>query len=317
MYRSGLTIQATDAPSVEDDNRARRRLTLLYVGSLVATIVILITRGAIVQLSTEKVSTANTIAALIIAPPLIYWAFRVVSKGFQSCQAATNSDDPAVKEAAIAHGLGLPAQATKAYLIAWIVGQPLAFLVTVAITPLRTEEITSYVTDFIGFIPVAGFPIYAVVESQMRPVLRTLYRQTAGSETRNDNLPKRFGIPMRVSLAMGSLVLAMIMFLEGKVIANAFGANVPYHDEMDVVLLQVPVFLLLVGMVGAAVVSSLRGSIDEVIAQVRASADGDLRQTGAVTSTDELGALMVDIDRMLARQAVLIKSSRTWPARSR
>jgi methyl-accepting chemotaxis protein len=42
---------------------------------------------------------------------------------------------------------------------------------------------------------------------------------------------------------------------------------------------------------------------------VRAAADGDLRRRGAVTTTDELGALMIDVDRMLIQQAALIRSS--------
>lgn len=315
MYRDkGQTELAASGNYVAEDKlaadqRARKRLALLYMGSLTATVVILISRGAIVQLSRPEVSTANTIAALIIAPPLIFWAFRVVSKGFRHCQDATHSDDLAVKEAAIAEGLALPARATKAYLIAWLIGLPAALVVTVMITPLRVEEYSSYFTDLIGFVPVAGFPIYAVVEYQTRPVLRELYAQTAGSDSRNANLPRRFGIPMRVSLAMGSLVLAMIMFLEGKVIANAFGAGLAYENEMQTLLLQVPVFALMVAIVGAAVVVSLKGSIEEAAGQVRAAADGDLRRRGAVTSTDELGALMIDLDRMLANHAHLIRSS--------
>ena len=315
MYRSpAKTEQPPDAVKTSEelaaaDKQARKRLALLYMGSLVAMIVVLLSRGMIVQLSRPEVSNANTIAALIIGPPLIFWAYRVVSKGFRFCQEAVHSQDLGVKEEAIRVALALPARATKSYLIAWLIGLPAALAVTVIIVPLRVEEYTSYVSDLVGFVAVAGFPIYAVVEHQTRPLLRTLYGQTAGSDSRNANLPKRFGIPMRVCLAMSSLVLAMIMFLQGKVIANAFGANLAYEDEMKYTLLQLPVFVLLVGIVGAAVVVSLKGSIDEAADQVRAAAGGDLRRRGAVTSTDELGALMIDLDTMLANQARLIRSS--------
>lgn len=295
------------APEVE--KKARQRLAFLYVGSIVATVVMMLARGTVVELSRPEVSTANTIAALLIAPPLIYMAFRVVSGGFRRAQAATHIDVQATKEAAISTALALPMRGTMAYIIAWCVGQPLAMVITVMITPLRTEEVTSFFTDFIGMVPVIGFPIYAVIEHQTRPVLRTLFQQTAQNGVSNHLMPRRFSIGKRVSIAMGSLVLATIMFLQGKVIANAFGAGLPYDNETRVLLAQLPVFVLMTVIVGAAVVVSLRGSIDEVVRSVRAAADGDLRRKGAVTTTDELGELMVDMDRMFVQQAALIRSS--------
>ena len=309
MYRSDAPAPAAVDTDASTDARARRRLALFYVGSIVAMIVILLVRGTIVDLSRQKVSDANTMAALIIAPPLIFMAWRVVAKTFRGIQEATHNPDLAVKQKAIAAGLRLPARATKAYLAAWIIGYPLALIVTRAFTPLRIEEVSSYFTDFIGFIPVAGFPIYAVVERATRPVLRTLYRQTAGMEGREALMPKPFSIPTRVLLAMGSLALAMVMFTQGKVIAISLGADIAYSDEGKILIWQVPVFIFIVGIVGAAVGVSLRGSIDELASQIHAAANGDLRRTGAVTSTDELGALMLEVDRMQASQAALIKSS--------
>ncbi|MFT4049261.1 MAG: methyl-accepting chemotaxis protein [Solirubrobacterales bacterium] len=304
-------MSASTPPQASDESeaRARRRLALLYVGSIVAMIVILLVRGSVVQLSRASVSNANTIAALIIAPPLIFMAWRVVAKTFRACQEATHIDDVAVKQQAIGDGLRLPGRATKAYLAAWIIGYPLALLVTRMFTDLRLEEVTSYFTDFIGFIPVAGFPIYAVIEHETRPILRTLYAQTAGMDHREQLLPRPFSIPARVVLAMASLALAMVMFTQGKVIAIGLGANIHYTNEGEVLIYQIPVFVMLVAIVGAAVVVSLRGSIDELAAGLHASASGDLRRTGAVTSTDELGQLMVELDRMQAAQARLIRAS--------
>lgn len=310
MFRQEASqTQPTEAQLVADA-RARRKLALLYVGSIVAMIVILLVRGAIVKLSRTEVSDANTVAALILAPPLIFMAWRLVSKSFRFCQSAVHSDDQAVKEHAIGVALGLPRRATIAYLLAWTIGYPLAFGVTVLIVgSLRTEEITSFFTDFIGFIPVAGFPVYAAVEAQTRPVLRQLYRQTADSTTRDDQIPGSFGIPARVLLAMGSVALCIVMFIGGKVVANSFGAEVAYVDEGRMLMFQIPVFILVVAIVGGAVTVSLRGSIAEITERIRAAADGDLRRRGAVTSTDELGNLMLDVDRMLTNQGKLIGSS--------
>ncbi|MGK2877593.1 MAG: methyl-accepting chemotaxis protein [Solirubrobacterales bacterium] len=309
MYRSDAPTSAAVETDASAEARARNRLALYYVGSLVAMIVIVLSRGLIVDILREDVSKANVIAALIVSPPLIFMAWRVVAKNFRGLQEATHNPDSAVKQQAIAAGLRLPARATKAYLAAWMVGYPLAVIISAAFTPLRTEEISSYITDFIGFIPVAGFPIYAVVEQATRPVLRTLYGQTADVEGRDALMPKPFNIPSRVLLAMGSLALTMVMFTQGKVIAISLGADIEYANEAQVLLWQVPVFIFIIGIVGAAVGVSLRGSIDEISSQVRAAANGDLRRTGAVTSTDELGALMVDVDRMQAAQAALIRSS--------
>jgi methyl-accepting chemotaxis protein len=300
---------ATVIETPEAERKARHRLAFLYVGSIVSTVALMIARGTVVDLSRPRVSSANTLAALIIAPPLIFLAFRVVSHGFRRAQAATHNPDQAEKEAAITTALALPMRGTIAYIVAWCIGQPIAMVVTMTITHLHTEEITSFFTDFIGMVPVIGFPIYAVIEHRSRPLLRTLFEQTAENGGSNHLMPKRFSIAKRVTLAMGSLVLATTMFLEGKVIANAFGAGVPYNDETKILIAQIPVFILMTIIVGTAVVVSLRGSIDEVVRSVRAAADGDLRRRGAVTTTDELGALMIDIDRMLIQQAALIRSS--------
>ncbi|MGH2907466.1 MAG: methyl-accepting chemotaxis protein [Solirubrobacterales bacterium] len=304
MYKESAPLKDAAAEA-----KARHKLAFLYVGSIVATVVLMIGRGTVVDLSRPQVSSANTIAALLIAPPLIYMAYRKVSKGFRRAQNAIHNPDVAEKEAAITTALALPVRGTVAYVIAWCIGQPLALVITRMITPLRVEEITSFFTDFIGMVPVVGFPVYAVIESQSRPLLRTLFEQTAEAGGSKHVMPNRFNIPLRVSLAMGSLVLATTMFLEGKVVANAFGAHVPYNDETKIFLAQLPVFVLMTAIVGAAVVVSLRGSIDEVVRSVRAAADGDLRRTGAVTTTDELGALMIDVDRMVANQAALIRAS--------
>jgi methyl-accepting chemotaxis protein len=313
-YRHGPKAQTTVSPPqdiLDLEARARRKLALLYVGSILVTITVLLGRGMIVQLSRPEVLNADTIAALILAPPLIYMAYRVVGRGFRRTQEATHSPDLKVKEEAITAALALPARGTFAYICLWVVGLPGAFLITLLFVEPNTLEVSSFITDLIGMIPVVGFPIYAVVEHQTRPLLRTLFEQTAAMGSEDRVLPGQFSIAKRVSIAMGSLVFATTMFLQGKQIANIFGANAPYDDLTKILVAQIPVFIMMTVIVGTSLVVSLRGSIEEVVHAVNAAADGDLRRRAAVTTTDELGALMLDVDRMLAQQAHLISSSAT------
>lgn len=287
---------------------ARRRLAILYIGALVATVLVSIARGFSESWASDRWVTANTMAAMIVGPPLIFLAYRIVSRGFQACLEATQSDDPAVIKAGIDRGLALPGRATKAYLMAWIIGQPAGFVISLFfVTPTRAETVT-YMTDFFGLIPVAGFPVYAIVESQMRPVLRAIYER-ADASVAGEQRRTRFGIPQRVGLAMGSLVVAIIMFVQAKTICTALGADVGEVDMTAYLLLQLPVFVLITLMVGVSVAVSLRGSIAEVEHVLGSAAEGDLRNRAAVTTTDELGALMFDVDRMLAAQSKLIRSS--------
>ena len=313
MYRSDVSAENDISPmttsDAENDARDRRKLALMYSGSIVVMLIILLVRGEIVALSRPAVSMGNTVGALIAGPPLIYMAWRIVSKAFRFCQGAKYNDDSQVKFAAISTGLALPKRAVFSYLTAWVVGYVIALGITRFFSDLRIEEVTSYFTDFIGAIPMAAFPVYAVVERQLRPVLRVLYQQTAGIEGRDDLMPKPFKISTRVLFAMGSLALAMVMFTQGKVIAIGLGADIPYEHEGAILLWQVPVFIFSVAVVGASVTTSLRGSIAELSEQIHQAAEGDLRRSGAVTSTDELGALMVEVDRMQRAQARLIKST--------
>jgi methyl-accepting chemotaxis protein len=292
-----------------DQAAARRRLALLYVGALVVTVLLSIGHGFSENWVRAGWVTANGISALIIGPPLIFAAYALVSRDFKHCLEATDSPDLAAKRAAIDSALALPARATKLYLAAWAIGQPAGLLISLYFIQPTTSELTTYVTDFLGLIPVAGFPIYAIVEAQSRPVLRTLVKQSEGRIAIDEIHIKRFGIPARVGLAMGSLVFAILMFLEARTISNAFGAGLGQRTPIEYDLLQLPVFVLMTVMVGASVTISLRGSIAEVERAVRAAARGDLRRGAAVTTTDELGALMADVDRMLTSQAALIRAT--------
>lgn len=292
-----------------DEAAARRKLAFLYLGSIVFTVLLLLLRGEVVNITRVKVSTINTISAAIVAPPLMYAAWRPLSAAFRRVQAAVHSDDTAVKNAAIDEGLRLPARGTIYYIAAWAVGYPLSYVITALTVSMTTGETVSFFADAIGVIPLVGFPVYALIEAQLRPPLRALYEQTAESGRAASEIPFSFSIGKRVILAIGSLMLATVIFLQTKVIANMFGAQVPYDRETNILLLHIPILLLMVSVVGFAVVTSLRGSIDELSRAVRAAADGDLRRRAAVTTTDELGALMVDVDRMLANQGKLLKSS--------
>lgn len=312
MYNtiSPNSVQAiADPRTPELDQQARRRLALLYAGSVVSTVALMLARGTVVGLSRLEVSATLTVSSLLIAPPLIIAAFSIVSRGFRRAQEAAHIADDRKKEKAITSGLSLPMRGTLAYLAAWCVIQPMAMVITIRATSLQAAEVTPLITDFIGMIPIIGFPVYAVIEHQTRPVLRTLFEQTAQNCENNHVMPPRFSIGKRVSLALSSLVLATTLFLQGQVIANALGSELSHDDEAKMLVEQIPVFILMTLIVGASVVASLRGSINEVVRSIRAAASGDLRRRGAVTTTDELGAVMIDIDRMLLQQSTLIRSS--------
>jgi methyl-accepting chemotaxis protein len=292
-----------------DDARARRKLALLYLGSIVFTVVLLLLRGEVVNITSDKVATINTIAAAIVAPPLMFLAWRALSVPFRRVQEAVHADDVAKKVAAIDVALRLPARGTIFYIGAWAIGYPAAYLVTVLMTEMTTGESVSFLADAIGIIPLVGFPVYALIEHELRPPLRRLYAQTAESGRPVSEIPFKFSIGKRVLLAIGSLMLATVIFTQTKVIANAFGAGESYDEETGILIKHIPVFLLMLAVVGTAVVVSLRGSIEELSHAVRTAADGDLRRRAAVTTTDELGVLMVDVDRMLTSQGNLLKTS--------
>ncbi|MGK2876999.1 MAG: methyl-accepting chemotaxis protein [Solirubrobacterales bacterium] len=303
MYRSATTL-----PTI-DQRKTRQKLAALYIGTLATTVVVMVMRVLFVGEISQSTWNAVTIAALLVGPLFIATAYLFVDKSFRRVIAATSSPDVAAKEAAVIEGLALPMRATFAYLTAWAIGQPLALVIASRLTSISEAETLAYMTQFIGFVPVAGFPIYAIVESQMRPIIRVLYAQ-AGDQMSNDRvLQRRFSISLRVSLAMGSLVFAMVMLLGGGVISNAIGADVSYENVLSELVVQIPIFVLMTAMVGSAVVVSLRGSINELVGSIRSAAEGDLTGRTAVTATDELGAAMVDLDRMVHTQASLISSS--------
>ncbi len=292
-----------------DHSLARRRLALLYVGGLAATILVSIGHALVVDWVRDEWVSANTLSAVIVAPPLIFLAYRAVSTSFAGCLAATSGDDVHAKRVAIDRALALPARATLLYVAAWGLGLPLGFIVSVMKVEPTTTEVVAYFSDICALIPVAGFPIYAIVESRLRPVLRVLFAQVEGQVAIEEVKVKRFKISTRVGLAMGSLVWAIMIFLGSKTICNAFGADLDPGMPLDTLALQLPVFVLMTAMVGVSVTVSLRGSIHEVERAVGSAADGDLRRRAAITTTDELGALMADVDRMLANQAALIRAA--------
>ncbi|MBI4898274.1 MAG: hypothetical protein HY827_07885, partial [Actinobacteria bacterium] len=264
-----------------DHAYARRRLALLYVGGLAATILVSIGHALVVNWVREEWVSANTLSAVIVAPPLIFLAYRAVSTTFAGCLAATAGEDVHTKRVAIDKALALPARATLLYVAAWAAGLPLGFVVSVSRVEPTTTEVVAYFTDICALIPVAGFPIYAIVESRLRPVLRLLFEQVQGQVAIDEIELRRFGVSKRVGLAMGSLVFAIAVFLSSKTIGNAFGAGLDPGLPLGRLGLQLPVFALMTAMVGVSVTVSLRGSIHEVERAIRAAADGDLRRRAA------------------------------------
>jgi methyl-accepting chemotaxis protein len=310
MFRSvEIKPDSVESLRTDADRKDVKRLAILFIGAIILMVVLLISRGAVMQVSRPEARVANGIAALIITPPIVFIAWTIMARSFRLVQAAVHIDDLDAKLKAIDIGLGLPARITKIYLIGWAIGMPLSVVVGSLFINFTTAEYASSIVTIIGLVSVAGFPIYAMIEHLLRPYLRSLHEQTAGQNARSTARVGTFGILIRVSLAMASLVFAMVLYVGSKFIFNSIGADVAYEHEGRKLIMQLPLFALMVAIVGSAIVVSLKGSINELSNQIKSAASGDLRRTGAVTSTDELGALMLDLDRMLAAQAKLIGSS--------
>lgn len=99
-----LQADSTIAPDAADA-RARRRLALLFLGSIVAMVVVMLVRGEIVRMSRPKSLDGYTIGAVICAPPLLLLAWIVVVRTFRFCQEALRGDDIEAKCEAITKGL--------------------------------------------------------------------------------------------------------------------------------------------------------------------------------------------------------------------
>ncbi len=289
------------------DKDDRRRLAVWYMACAIASTIVLQAQVVVSELARGEVLLANIAFTALIATPFISFVVLRVVGWFRSCQEAVSDPDPVVRGRAIDAALALPAKATLIYVAAWVLGMPIGMLATHAVAPMGTGDVVAYLTAFAGLIPVTGFPIYAVVERHTRPVLRKLFKDFDASGAQFQKLGS-FSIARRVTVAIGSLLISAVAYLSARTIAASLGVT-DASVELDSLLFEIPVLGALTIMVEVAVTTSLSGSVKEVIGTVRTAASGDLTHHGAVTTTDELGALMLDIDRMLAAQSKLIRSS--------
>lgn len=289
------------------DRDDRRRMAVAYAFCGIASTVLIELQVFVTELVRREVLLTNIAVTAALSTPFILFVISRVLRWFGACQEAAASEDPTVRTAAIDAALGLPMRATLLYVAAWFVGMPIGMLTTHAIVGMGSGDLVAYTTAFVGLIPVTGFPVYAVVERRTRPLLRKLY---AGADLSNAQIKRidSFKLPTRVTIAIGSLILATFAFLSARTVAGSLGAT-NASLELDSLLFEVPVIGLFAIMVQAAVTVSLRGSIDELGVTVRTAASGDLSRRGAVTTTDELGGLMLDVDKMLSNQSQLISSS--------
>lgn len=293
-----------------DADRERKRLAAVWIAIVAFVVTLILVRGEIIAVQRDRVSTVAAIAAFIVAPPLVWWSFRLVNRDFKAVQAAIANPDMAVKEAAIITALELPKRGTIYNAIAWTLGYTFAWCVGQLIIRYNATETANHFLDALAVVPLISFPIYALIESRLRLPLRILSEQTV-STGRERVIPFRFDIGKRVLLTIGSLMIASGIYANTKVSLELLGIDAPPIDEQLVLIVNIPIFILMIGVTGMSVVVSLRGSIAEMTRAVGAAANGDLRRRAAVTSTDELGSLMVDFDRMLANQAKLLNTSST------
>lgn len=261
-------------------------------------------------LADGKVVLTNIAVTAVASVPFVVLISRTQLAVFRRCQESASDADPARRVKAIDQALALPARATAAYLLAWIAGMPIGMTLTDLITPMSTADYVAYWTAFAGVIPVTGFPVYAVIERHTRSVLIDLFNGLDPALAEAAVNARRFRIPQRVGVAIGSLAVSVVAFLSAPAIGAYLDDSLSDSLPLGTLLAELPVLAGITAMVGLAVVSSLKGSIAEVVDELRSAAGGDLSRRVAVTTTDELGALMMDLNRMLAGHARLIRTTR-------
>jgi methyl-accepting chemotaxis protein len=286
-----------------------RRLAITYVSCLVAAILLLLAQILIVDLVRMKVYLLDVVAVCVFGPPLVLVAYSPVKHGFNRIREAAQGDDLNAKRQAVELALALPSRATKAYIATWCVAFMSAIALSAVVVGLTDSELAGHALSFFGLLFIAGFPLFTVVENALRPILRDLFQDLSGYVQIDELKINRFDIPLRVGLALAELVVASLVFLGSRSIAEALGITIRHYDELRIMLMEVPLLAVLTTMVGWAIITSVRGSTDELATEIRAAAAGDLTRRTAVTTTDELGALMADVDRMVVNQASLIRSA--------
>ncbi|MBI5310598.1 MAG: methyl-accepting chemotaxis protein [Actinobacteria bacterium] len=304
-----LAVQNYSAMEQRQDQLARRRLVIINMLNGAVAMALLQAQVVVSDLASREVVLTNIGVSLAASVPFALVVSRTQLGVFTRCQLAARSDDQDVRETAIKEALSLPARSTTAYLMAWVAGMPIGMLLTDLITPMSTSDYVAYWTAFAGLIPVTGFPVYAVIEHHTRGLLHDLF---AGLDQRHVEQAvgrRTFGIPARVGFAIGSLVISVVAFLSAPAIGAAIDDSISDGLPLTTLALELPVLAGITLMVGLAVATSLRGSVAAVVTEVRSAAGGDLSRRVAVTTTDELGALMMDVNRMLGGQAGLIRAT--------
>lgn len=291
------------------DQLARRRLVTINMLNGAIAMFLLQAQVVVSGLATSDVVLTNIAVSAAAAIPFALVVSRTQLSVFTRCQKAARGDDQDARTKAIEDALALPSRSTAAYLMAWVAGMPIGMLLTDLITPMTTSDYVAYWTAFAGLIPVTGFPVYAVIEHHTRGLLHDLFEGLDQRHVERAAGRHSFGIPARVGVAIGSLVISVVAFLSAPAVGSALDDRISDGLPLSTLAAELPVLAGITMMVGLAVATSLRGSVAAVVTEVRSAAGGDLSRRVAVTTTDELGALMMDVNRMLGGQAGLIRAT--------
>ncbi len=286
-----------------------RRLAITYISCLVGAIVLFVAQLAIVDLIRPKVLLSDIVAVLLFGPPLVAVAYGPVKRGFREIRHLALTGDANDRHRAIELALDLPRHASRIYIVVWVIAFTSGVLLSQAVNGLTDSELVGHALTFAGLLFVVSFPLYAVVEHALRPVLRDLFSRLAGEVRLDDLRIHQVRIPIRVAMSLSQLAVATTIFLGARWIAEGLGVEVAHYDELRIMLLEVPLLGAITVMAGWAISASVGGSIDELSDEIRLVASGDLTRRTAITTTDELGALMADVDRMVRSQAGLIRSA--------
>lgn len=314
MFKSTDTPAAPTEPAESEARVLKReavtrmRLGRMLAVTLTALVATMLVRGVALRLATPEAIRGEIVAAVVVGPILMAIFWIGFKPRFRRCQRASRSTDPQVRERAITEGLALPVIAARNYSIVWILGLvPLIFVGSLVSGDWR-ESASAVLTDVVPFLIAMGIAIFTIVEAHSRGVLRRLYAASGYDMKRKIRHP--IGIPKRVTAVLTGTVLATTLMLSGNLISNLIGYGGAGRSDGVELLVQIPVLFLVVASVTWAITSSLGGSIKELARQIEAVAGRDLTRRGAATTTDELGELTYEVDRMTVAHADLIRATR-------
>lgn len=285
-----------------------RWFPVVYSGAAAASVLIYFAEVTAAQLVPFRLASLSLLVGAMVAPIAIFFAYLGVRVRMSRVEAAQSIADVGERRRAIEKGLRLPVAGAFFYVVAWIVGLPVDLLITGFFVELTADDFIVMCISTISVVPVLATIAFMIVEDQMRPLLRVLQQGLPDSDRGRAFAVRRFSIPMRVTAVFAALVFSAVIML-GSVAYRAARDNVSTAEVVTSILPMAVILAVFSTAIAAALVTSLRRSISAVVDEVQAIAESDFSRRPTITTTDELGELMVLFDRMLFAQSTLIRET--------